>query len=256
MTVKGSLQDLYNSSHLSGGNASWIEGAYEDWLQDESSVPEQWAREFAALRDGAGDRDGAAGERGHLGVQDKFRRLGSLPPGATADSRWSEHKEASVVRLITAYRLRGHENARLNPLGEPHAPKVPDLDPAFHDLDESDLDREFDSGSLVAPSRMTLRDIIALCEQVYCGSIGVEYLHISDTRKREWLQERLEGPRGVPAVNDEERMRILRTLTAAEGLEKYLHTRYVGQKRFSLEGGEGLIPLLHETILHSGSRGI
>ncbi|RPH97449.1 MAG: 2-oxoglutarate dehydrogenase E1 component [Lysobacterales bacterium] len=256
MTVKGSLQDLYNSSHLSGGNASWIEGAYEDWLQDESSVPEQWAREFAALRDGAGDRDGAPGERGHLGVQDKFRRLGSLPPGTGADSRWSEHKEASVVRLITAYRLRGHENARLNPLGEPHSPKVPDLDPAFHDLDESDLDREFDSGSLVAPSRMTLRDIIALCEQVYCGSIGVEYLHISDTRKREWLQERLEGPRGVPAVNDAERMRILRMLTAAEGLEKYLHTRYVGQKRFSLEGGEGLIPLLHETILHSGSRGI
>jgi 2-oxoglutarate dehydrogenase E1 component len=189
-------------------------------------------------------------------VQEKFRRLGSLPPAAAPDSRWSEHKEASVVRLITAFRLRGHENATLNPLGEPHAGKVADLDPGFHDLDESDLDREFDSGSLVAPSRMKLRDIIALCQQVYCGSIGVEYLHISDTQKRQWLQERLEGSRGVPDVSDEVRMRILRMLTAAEGLEKYLHTRYVGQKRFSLEGGEGLIPLLHETIFHSGSQGI
>jgi 2-oxoglutarate dehydrogenase E1 component len=254
MAVKGSLQELYNSSHLFGGNASWIEAAYEDWLEDEDGVPEQWARVFAALRNGV--TDGARLEQGHLGVQEKFRRLGSLPPGVAADRQWSDHKEASVVRLITAYRLRGHENARLNPLGEPHYEKVADLDPAFHDLDESDLEREFDSGSLVAPSRMKLRDIIALCERVYCGSIGIEYLHISDTRKREWLQERLEGSRGVPAVSDQERMRILRMLTAAEGLEKYLHTRYVGQKRFSLEGGEGLIPLLHETILLAGSQGI
>mgnify|MGYP003409899716 CR=1 FL=1 len=147
MTVKGSLQDLYNSSHLSGGNASWIEGVYEDWLQDERSVPEQWARAFAALRDRAEGLGGASGERGHLGVQEKFRHLGSLPPGAAADSQWSDRKEASVVRLITAYRLRGHENAGLNPLGEPHSAKVPDLDPAFHELAESDLDREFDSGS-------------------------------------------------------------------------------------------------------------
>jgi 2-oxoglutarate dehydrogenase E1 component len=254
MAVKGSLQDLYNSSHLFGGNASWIEAAYEDWLEDKDSVPEQWARVFTALRDGSGD--GSRQEQGHLGVQRKFRRLGSRLPGPVADSQWSDRKEAGVVRLITAYRLRGHENAKLNPLGEPHAGKVADLDPAFHDLDPSDLEREFDSGSLVAPSRMKLRDIIALCQRVYCGSIGVEYLHISDTRKREWLQERLEGSRGVPAVSDEERLRILRMLTAAEGLEKYLHTRYVGQKRFSLEGGEGLIPLLHETVLRSGSQGV
>jgi 2-oxoglutarate dehydrogenase E1 component len=133
---------------------------------------------------------------------------------------------------------------------------VEDLDPSFHGLETSDLDREFDSGSLVAPPRMTLREIIALCDRVYCGSIGVEYLHISDTRKRRWLQERLEGSRGIPLVNDEERLRILRLLTAAEGLEKYLHTRYVGQKRFSLEGGDSLIPLMHEAILHSGNQGI
>ena len=103
---------------------------------------------------------------------------------------------------------------------------------------------------------MKLRDIIALCERVYCGSIGVEYIHITDTRKRQWLQQRLEGCGGVHDVTDEERIRLLHMLTAAEGLEKYLHTRYVGQKRFSLEGGDSLIPLLHETMLHAGARGV
>ena len=246
--MKPTLQELYRSSHLSGGNASFVEAMYEDWLADAGSVPSQWADLFAGLR---GD---AAAETGRLEVQEKFRQLGRLP--SAIDTQVADRKEAAVVKLISAYRLRGHENARLNPLGLPHAPPVEDLDPSFHGLEPSDLDREFDSGSLVAPPRMTLREIVALCDRVYCGSIGVEYLHISDTRKRRWLQERLEGSRGIPLVTDAERLRILRLLTAAEGLEKYLHTRYVGQKRFSLEGGESLIPLMHEAILHSGSQGI
>ena len=246
--MKQTLQDLYKSSHLSGGNAAYIEAWYEDWLEDESSVPPSWAAVFAALR------DGVSAESGHLAIQEKFRQLGRLP--AAADHQLADRKEASVVKLISAFRLRGHENAKLNPLGLPHYPPVPDLDPAFHGLDAADMDREFDSGSLVAPPRMKLRDIVALCQQVYCGTIATEYLHISDTRKRRWLQERLEGPRGIPAVDDQERLRILRLLTAAEGLEKYLHTRYVGQKRFSLEGGDSLIPLLHEAIVHSGNQGV
>jgi 2-oxoglutarate dehydrogenase E1 component len=221
---------------------------YEDWLDDESSVPPYWAGVFAQLRGDAGP------EAGHLDVQEKFRQLGRL--SGAVDTQLADRKEAAVVKLISAYRLRGHENAKLNPLGVPHYEPVADLDPAFHDLDKADLDREFDSGSLIAPPRMKLRDIIALCEQVYCGSIGVEYLHISDTRKRQWLQVRLEGSKGIPELTDDDRLRILRMLTAAEGLEKYLHTRYVGQKRFSLEGGDSLIPLMHDAILHSGSQGI
>jgi 2-oxoglutarate dehydrogenase E1 component len=252
--VKRTLQELYKSSHLSGGNAGWIEALYEDWLSDPDSVPEHWARIFQGLG------DGAERETGHLAIQDRFRQLGQLPGQLTTrsgrDAAMADHKEASVVSLITAYRLRGHEAARLDPLGEAQHGPVADLDPAFHDLDESDLDREFDVGSLVGAGRMKLREIIDLCQRVYCGSIGVEYLHIPDIRKREWLEERLEGCGGVPAVDDEERLRILQLLTAAEGLEKYLHTRYVGQKRFSLEGGDSLIPLLHEAILHSGAQGI
>jgi 2-oxoglutarate dehydrogenase E1 component len=245
-----SLKALYETSHLSGANASLIEAWYEDWLEDESSVPPQWAALFSRLPEGDGP------EQGRLAVEEKFRLLGELPGSAFTDREDSDRKEAAVVKLITAYRIRGHEAARLNPLGDPHHAPVADLDPAFHGLSDSDLDREFDTGALFAPDRMKLRDIIRLCERVYCGSIGVESIHITDTAKRRWLQERLESGGGEYAVNDEERLRIMQLLTAAEGLEKYLHTRYVGQKRFSLEGGDSLIPLLHETMLHVGATGV
>jgi 2-oxoglutarate dehydrogenase E1 component len=248
--VKRNLENLYKSSHLSGSNASYIEAYYEDWLEDEKSVPAQWAEVFSALK--PDDEP----ETGRLDVQEKFRQLGQLRSMVAADTELSDYKEASVVKLITAYRIRGHEVANLDPLGEPHHAPVPDLDPAFHSLDAADLDRDFDTAALFAPDRMKLRDIIQLCNRVYCGSIGVESIHITDTGKRRWLQERLETGQGAYDVNDEERLRILERLTAAEGLEKYLHTRYVGQKRFSLEGGDSLIPLLHEIMLHAGARGV
>ena len=244
------LEELYRTSHLSAGNASWIEASYEDWLEDPDSVPPHWAEIFSAIA------AGSETESGHLEIQGKFRELGRLTSTVSADTELSEYKEASVVKLITAYRIRGHEAANLDPLGRPHHEPVPDLDPAFHGLDASDLDREFDTAALFAPDRMKLRDIIDLCESVYCGSIGVESIHITDTKKRRWLQERLETGRGAYDVSDSERRRILQLLTAAEGLEKYLHTRYVGQKRFSLEGGDSLISLLHEAMLHAGAHGV
>jgi 2-oxoglutarate dehydrogenase E1 component len=250
--VSRTLDEIRRSSHLYGSNAPFIEAYYEAWLQDESSVPEHWADTFESMLNGAG----TSSEQGHLDVQDKFRILGRLPGISSGDSSVSDHREAAVFNLINAFRIRGHENARLNPLGEAHHIPVPDLSLEYHGLSESDLGRDFDSGNLSAPDRMKLRDILALCEHVYCGSIGVEYMHIVDTTKRDWLQDRLEGSGGIHAVNDEERLRILQLLTAAEGLEKYLHTRYVGQKRFSLEGGDSLIPLLHETMLHVGARGV
>ena len=249
MTRK-SLEELRKSSHLSGGNAAWIEAWYEDWLQDPTSVPETWARTFETLADGVDPGSG------HLGIQEEFRQLGKLPAMSCSDTAYSDRKEAAVVKLITAYRIRGHEAAQLDPLGLPHHEPVPDLDPEFHGLEPSDMDREFDTGALFAPDRMKLRDIIELCRNVYSCSIGIEAIHITDTAKRRWLQERLETGGGAYQVSDEERIRILALLTAAEGLEKYLHTRYVGQKRFSLEGGDSLIPLLHETMIHSGANGV
>ena len=188
--TKRTLKELYNSSHLFGNNASWIESLYEDWLDDEQSVPPHWAETFSTLR------ADAEGESGHLAIQEKFRHLGRLPAVVGGSTEFSDQKEAAVVKLITAYRIRGHEAAQLDPLGQPHHVPPPDLDPAFHGLGESDMDREFDTATLFAPERMKLRDIIALCRRVYCGSIGIETIHITDTAKRRWMQERLETASG------------------------------------------------------------
>ncbi len=233
-------------SHLSGTNRAWLEGLYEQWLADPGAVPAEWGTVFAALGPGPDSR--------HLEIAGRFRELARHP--APASSATLDHKQAGVLKLINAYRVRGHQKADLDPLGLSARPPVPDLDLAFHDLDDSDLDREFDTGSLHAPGRMSLKAIVTLLEKVYCGPIGAEYMHIVDTTQRRWLQERLEGSAGDFAFNSDEKRRFLAKLTAAEGLERYLHTRYVGQKRFSLEGAESLIPLLYEMIHHAGRQAV
>ena len=250
--MSSTLEQLYLTSHLYGGNASYIEAWYETWLEDPLKVPEQWRKYFESMP------AAEVPETGHIEVGERFRNLPLASAGYPATgTAFTDHKQASVSRLINSYRIRGHEVAKLDPLGRPHHAPVADLQLDFHDLNESDLEHEFDTGSLaVAASRMKLKDIIELCERVYCGSIGVEYMHMVDTAKRDWMREKLEGSQGFYSVDNEDRHRILQMLTAAEGLEKYLHTRYVGQKRFSLEGGDSLIPLLHETMLYAGAHDV
>ncbi|MEJ2593481.1 MAG: 2-oxoglutarate dehydrogenase E1 component, partial [Candidatus Thiodiazotropha sp.] len=152
--------------------------------------------------------------------------------------------------------MRGHQNADLDPLHLREPMHVDDLDLAYHNLDHIDPDAIFNPGSLFAPERMNLRDIIDLLEKSYCGSIGTEYAHITDTRQKRWIQERIEQRHLLQDFSAEEKVWLLTLLTAAEGIEKYLHTKYVGQKRFSLEGGETLIPLLDELIQYGGTNSI
>ncbi|MFC1701201.1 2-oxoglutarate dehydrogenase E1 component [Pseudomonadota bacterium] len=247
--MSSTLEQLYLTSHLYGGNASYIETWYETWLEDPGKVPEQWRKYFESMP--AAD----TAETGHHKVEERFRNLPLNNTGYPAtSSEFTDRKQAHVSRLINSYRIRGHEVAKLDPMGKPHHAPVADLQLDFHDLNASDLEHEFDTGSLAVTShRMKLKDILELCERVYCKSIGTEYMHMVDTVKRDWMREKLEGSQGFYNVEDEDRLRILQMLTAAEGLEKYLHTRYVGQKRFSLEGGDSLIPLLHETMLYAGA---
>jgi 2-oxoglutarate dehydrogenase E1 component len=250
--VSSTLEQLYLTSHLYGGNATYIETWYESWLEDPASVPAQWREYFESMP------AAEAPETGHLEVGERFRNLNLSGQGYPATgTEFTDHKQASVSRLVNSYRIRGHEIANLNPLGEAHHAPVADLELDFHDLNANDLEHEFDTGSIaVAAPRMKLKDILTLCQRVYCKKIGIEYMHMVDTAKRDWMRERLEGSEGFYDINNDDRLRILQMLTAAEGLEKYLHTRYVGQKRFSLEGGDSLIPLLHETMLHAGSNGV
>ena len=168
----------------------------------------------------------------------------------TADSA-----QVAVLRLINAYRYLGVRRANLDPLKRFDIPDTPELDPAFYGLSDADLARSFDTGSLVGSQRARLDEILAQLQAAYCGTLGVEYMHISDVARKRWIQQRLEGARGRYGITPADKMRILRRLTDAETLEKFLHTRYVGQKRFSLEGAESLIPLLDDVIARCALHG-
>ena len=181
-----------------------------------------------------------------------------MPGKAAGTAVSSGEKQAAVSRLIQVYSLRGHQIADIDPLGlmERRVPGVLKRD--YLGLDESDMDTEFFTGGLAGPGndRMKLRDILALLRAIYCGKIGVEFAHISRSRERLWLRKRFEVGASANTLSDEERLYILERLTSAEGIERYLHTRYVGQKRFSLEGGESLIPALDDIIQQGGASGI
>ena len=255
------LRDKYRSTPLYGGNAAFIESYYEEFLKNPESITDpRWRAYFQGLTDGAGQ----ARDVPHGPIQRSFahyvqRKETVRAPGAGTDEGWgaaAAQRQAAVLRLINAYRVRGHEVARLDPLGLWQRPPVPDLDPGFHGLGESDMDTVFNTGSLFAEERLPLRQILELVRTVYTGTIGSEYMHIVDTRRKRWIQQRLEGSWGHLQLSTEERRHVLLQLTAAEGIEKYLHTRYVGQKRFSLEGGDALIPQLDDLIRHAGRRGV
>ncbi len=248
--MSSNLERKYRTSHLSGLNAAFVEQLYEEYLEDPDAVADHWQQAFAQLLDGAGD------DTRHRSIAARFEILARQREQAPSPVAAEDFKQAGVLRLINSYRVRGHQRARLDPLNLSERPRVPDLDPGFHNLEDSDLDREFHTGSLAAPDHLKLSEIIDICRDTYCGTIGVEYMHIADTDQRRWLQQRLERTAGRFEPPSDDRRRLLEKLGAAEGLEKYLHSRYVGQKRFSLEGGESLIPLLDTLIRHSGSQGI
>ncbi|MGA7180169.1 MAG: 2-oxoglutarate dehydrogenase E1 component [Thiobacillaceae bacterium] len=167
----------------------------------------------------------------------------------------SEASQVGVLQLINAYRYLGVRHADLDPLQRFLKPEIPELDPMHYGLSGTDLQREFDTGSLVGPKRSSLSGIVDTLKAVYCRTVGVEYMHINDVARKRWIQERFEGMRGEFPLAVEERLRLLKRLTDAETLEKFIHTRYVGQKRFSLEGAESLIPLLDMVIARCAHRG-
>ncbi|HWV90113.1 MAG TPA: 2-oxoglutarate dehydrogenase E1 component, partial [Burkholderiales bacterium] len=167
-----------------------------------------------------------------------------------------ERLQVAALLLVTAYRIAGSRWATVDPLKRMPRPNIPELEPAYYDLKESDLDQVVNSGSFVGLERVSLRTLVQALRDTYCRNIGFEYMFISERAQRQWIQERIEPLRGAPKVTPEEQKLLLRKLTEAEHLERYLHTRYVGQKRFSLEGGESLIPSIDELIQRAGSAGV
>lgn len=240
------LKEQYRTSHLSGGNAHYVEALYEQWLIEPGSVSSHWQQIFKDLSPDSEDTL-------HQSIEQQFK---TLRPAEGFEGGPADHKQAGVLRLINAYRVRGHQRAKLDPLSLSERPEVPDLDLAFHGLSEQDLNTTFHSGTLAGPERMTLAEVVQVCRDTYTQTIGIEYMHITDTKQRQWLQKRLEGIAGEFELSDKEKRRLLEKLGAAEDMEKYLHSKYVGQKRFSLEGGESMIPLFDALISYSGAQGV
>jgi 2-oxoglutarate dehydrogenase E1 component len=254
-----SLKEQYASSPLFGGNAAAVEGLYEKYLDDPASVAGAWRDYFDTLGDA--DTEIAHSEiRAELlaAGRNGGRRAASLRAGPRAGRAATGEKQAAVSRLIQVYSLRGHQIADIDPLGlmDRRVPGVLKLD--YFGISEADMDTEFHTGGLAGTGddRMKLRDILALLKTIYCGKVGAEFAHISRARERLWLRKRFEQGILKDTLPDDERRWILEQLTSAEGIERYLHTRYVGQKRFSLEGGESLIPMLDDLIQRGGATGI
>jgi 2-oxoglutarate dehydrogenase E1 component len=258
------MQLMQDSSLLFGTNAPFIEQLYEQYLLDSTAVPGAWRSYFDALP----ALPNGVHDVAHSDIQRAFAALKKAKPGSgispqenssSADSKIGadlDRKQVYVLQLINAHRFLGVRVANLDPLNRHAKPLIPELDPAYYGLDEADLYTTFDTGSLVGGARMTLSEILKLLRQTYCGSIGAEYMYISDMEQKRWIQNRLEGARGQAGYDIEMHRRIMQRLTAAETLERYLHTKFVGQKRFSLEGGETLIPLLDHLLQRCGAQGV
>jgi 2-oxoglutarate dehydrogenase E1 component len=260
------MSELWDGSTVYGENAAWLESLYETYLSSPDQLPENWRNYFdaipaKALADSAINEgfDSSKREISPREMHDYFVDFAQqkYTRGFQAQSAFDhEKKQVQVLQLINAYRFRGHQVADLNPIGGRREADVDELSLEYHGLSENDLETQFETGSLAAASSLSLREIHQVVQQTYCGTTGVEYMHIMETAEKRWIQQRLETIRGKANLSETERVNILGRLTDAEGLERYLHSKYVGQKRFSLEGGESLIPLLDELVQYSGSQNI
>jgi 2-oxoglutarate dehydrogenase E1 component len=253
---KDNMAALWNNSHIFGGNAAYVEALYETFLVDPNSVDEKWRDYFDKLP----RVEGVFGaDIPHSQIVDQFAALGrkrvrSMEPNHGEVSTEYERKQVRVIELIDAYRQRGHQKADLDPLGLAQRPPVADLELQFHGLTGADLDVIFQAGTLnIGKAEAPLRELVEALDKTYCGTVGTEFMHIVDTEERMWIQSRLESVRSAPDFSDEVKTHLLERLTAAEGLEKYLGSRYPGTKRFGLEGGESLIPMMDELVQRSGS---
>ncbi len=249
----GVMKAWLESSHLAGANQTYIEDLYEQFLLDPEAVGEEWQTVFKDL-----PKVGDSNEVPHGPVKDYFVRLAKDTSRYSAQVSDPHHdsKQVKVLQLINAFRFRGHQHANLDPLGLWVQDRVPDLDPEFHNLGAADFDAAFNVGSYaIGRESMKLSELYTSLQQTYCGSIAAEYMHIVSTEEKRWIQSRLESIESKPDFEKEDKLRFLESLTAAEGLEKYLGAKFPGAKRFSLEGGDSLIPMIKELISRSGVQG-
>ncbi|MGY2487857.1 2-oxoglutarate dehydrogenase E1 component [Cupriavidus sp. CP313] len=254
------MQQYQSNSYLFGGNAPYVEELYEAYLQNPASVPDNWRAYFDAMQNVPAVDGTSARDIPHAPIVASFAERAKQGPiktiVASADSDMGR-KRVAATQLIAAYRNIGSHWADLDPLKRQERPPLPDLDPAFYGFSEADLDIVFNaSNTYFGKESMSLRELLNNLRETYCGTIGFEFMYVSDQAQKRWWQERLETTRSKPVFTLDKKKHILDRLTAAEGLERFLHTKYVGQKRFSLEGGESFIAAMDELVQHAGSKGV
>jgi 2-oxoglutarate dehydrogenase E1 component len=256
-----SIYKAYSANtYLFGGNAPYVEEMYENYLANPGSVPDTWRQYFDALQhvpavDGTNARDVP-----HMPVINAFaeraKQGGTRVVMANADVEMGR-KRTAVQQLIAAYRNVGQRWADLDPLQRTERPNIPELEPSFYGFTDADQETVFDiSNTFFGKDRMSLRELINALRETYCGTLGTEYMYTTDMAQKRWWQQKLESIRSKPNFTAEKKKHILDRLTASEGLERYLHTKYVGQKRFSLEGGESFIAAMDELIQRAGEQGV
>ena len=261
-TPSASVYQAYQgNTYLFGGNAPYVEEMYENYLANPGSVPDNWRSYFDALQnvpatDGSNTKDVA-----HLPVVNAFaeRAKAGTTKVVVASGADSElgRKRTAVQQLIAAYRNVGARWADLDPLKRTERPSIPELEPSFYGFTDADLEIVFNtSNTFFGKDTMSLRDLLNALRETYCGTIGAEYMYTTDQNQKRWWQQKLESARTNPKLNTEQKKHVLERLTAAEGLERFLHTKYVGQKRFSLEGGESFIVSMDELINEAGAKGV
>ena len=261
MSTSSSVYSAYlGNTFLFGGNAPYVEEMYENYLDNPGSVPDTWRDYFDALQhvpasDGSNARDVA-----HLPVVNAFAQRaksgGTRVVLASADAEMGR-KRTAAQQLIAAYRNVGQRWADLDPLKRTERPRIPDLDPAFYGFGDADQETVFDtSNTFFGKNSMSLRELLNALRETYCGTLGAEFMYATDQDEKRWWQQKLESVRSKPNFNADKKKHILGRLTAAEGLERFLHTKYVGQKRFSLEGGESFIAAMDELIQAAGTQGV
>lgn len=244
------LQFFQISSALSGNNASFIEALYEQYLHNPDSVPESWRQQFQALPDHSDN------EVPHSQVRQRFiQRANSNNQPSPAKFSQSDRidqalfsRQTAIAKLINQYRCRGHRIADNNPLTYLSESSETGFELSDYGLSLRDLQTQYDGE--------TLQALITRLQSIYCGSLGTEFMHIVNTQQRRWVMQRLENDLIDFQLSPDRKKETLRLLTAAEGIEKHLHRKFVGQKRFSLEGGESLILILDELIQRSGAQNV
>src|SRR3954471_11648319 len=249
------------NSYLFGGNAPYVEEMYENYLANPTSVPDTWRQYFDALQNVPAVDGSNARDIPHLPVINAFaeraKQGGTRVVVAAGADLETARKRTAVQQLIAAYRNVGVRWADLDPLKRTEREKIPELEASFYGFSDADHEAIFNtSNTFFGKESMSLRELTNALRETYCGTIGAEYMYISDQGLKRWWQQRLESIRSKPSFSAEKKRHILDRVTAAEDLERFLHTKYVGQKRFSLEGGESFIASMDEIVQDAGAKGV